>query len=59
MENASQLIFFSNNFGYNKENDILSIPHYAIFLLAENLMNNIFVIVDETVNYNISLILQA
>lgn len=27
----------SNNFGYNKENDILTIPHYAVFLLAEDL----------------------
>ena len=25
----------SNNFGYNKENDILTIPHYAVFVLAQ------------------------
>ena len=25
----------SNNFGYNSENDILTIPHYAVFCLAE------------------------
>ncbi|MBQ0051975.1 MAG: ATP-binding protein [Treponema sp.] len=29
----------ANNFGYNKENDILTIPHYAVFLLAEDLKN--------------------
>lgn len=29
----------ANNFGYNKETDILTIPHYAVFLLAEDLQN--------------------
>lgn len=28
-----------NNFGYNEENNILTIPHYAVFLLAEDLKN--------------------
>lgn len=30
----------SNNFGYNKEKDILTIPHFAVFLLADDLQNN-------------------
>lgn len=30
----------SNNFGYNKEKDILTIPHFAVFLLAHDLQNN-------------------
>lgn len=34
----------SNNFGYNQENDILTIPHYAVFLLAEDLKNGSLVI---------------
>ncbi len=29
----------ANNFGYNAENDILTIPHYAVFLLADDLQN--------------------
>lgn len=29
----------SNNFGYNKENNILTIPHYAVFLLTKDLKN--------------------
>ncbi len=27
----------SNNFGYNSENNILTIPHYAVFMLAQDL----------------------
>ena len=27
----------SNNFGYNEQNDILTIPHYAVFALAEEI----------------------
>lgn len=27
----------SNNFGYDETKDILTIPHYAIFLLAKDL----------------------
>ena len=27
----------SNNFGYNAENDILTIPHYAVFCLADRI----------------------
>lgn len=27
----------SNNFGYNAENDILTIPHYAVFCLADGI----------------------
>lgn len=30
----------SNNFGYNTENDILTIPLYEVFLLAEDIANN-------------------
>lgn len=29
----------ANNFGYNAENRILTIPHYAVFLLAQDLHN--------------------
>lgn len=32
----------ANNFGYNKEKNILTIPHYATFLLAEDLKNGNF-----------------
>ncbi len=31
----------SNNYGYNAENDILTIPLYEVFLLAEDLQNNV------------------
>ncbi|MBR5965732.1 MAG: ATP-binding protein [Treponema sp.] len=34
---AGAIKISSNNFGYNEENDILTIPHYAAFLLAEDL----------------------
>ena len=30
----------TNNFGYNQENDILTIPLYEVFLLADDLANN-------------------
>lgn len=33
-----------NNFGYNKENDILTIPHYAVFLLAQDLADGTLII---------------
>ena len=36
---ASAIKISANNFGYNAENDILTIPHYAVFLLAEDLQN--------------------
>ncbi len=36
---TSAIKISANNFGYNKENDILTIPHYAVFLLAEDLKN--------------------
>ncbi|MBO7133569.1 MAG: hypothetical protein J6W06_05395 [Bacteroidales bacterium] len=29
-----------NNFGYNSERDILTIPQYAVFALADNLKRN-------------------
>lgn len=30
----------ANNFGYNEEHDIFTVPHYAVFLLAEELGEN-------------------
>lgn len=30
----------ANNFGYNAEQNILTIPHYAVFMLAQDLSNN-------------------
>ncbi len=38
--NCTAIKISSNNFGYNKENDILTIPHYAVFALAENIRNS-------------------
>ena len=35
--NCQAIKISSNNFGYNKESNILTIPHYAVFLLAEDL----------------------
>lgn len=35
--NSSAIKISSNNFGYNSENDIFTIPHYAVFLLANDL----------------------
>lgn len=35
--NAKAIKISANNFGYNEENDILTIPHYAVFLLAKEL----------------------
>lgn len=37
--NCQAIKISSNNFGYNKESNILTIPHYAVFLLAEDLKN--------------------
>ncbi|MBR1639444.1 MAG: hypothetical protein IJ688_08670 [Treponema sp.] len=37
--NCTAIKISSNNFGYNKENDILTIPHYAVFALAKNIRN--------------------
>ena len=31
----------TNNYGYNAENDILTIPLYEVFLLADDLANNV------------------
>ena len=31
-----------NNFGYNSEQDILTIPHYAVFALAQDLTQGCF-----------------
>lgn len=35
--NCTAIKISGNNFGYSEENDILTIPHYAAFLLAEEL----------------------
>lgn len=37
--NCTAIKISSNNFGYNKENNILTIPHYEVFLLADDLKN--------------------
>ena len=34
---ATGIKISSNNFGYNKDNNILTIPHYAVFLLANDI----------------------
>ena len=38
--------FSQNNYGYNKENDILTIPLYEVFLLADDLSQNAELIGD-------------
>lgn len=42
--NCTAIKISSNNFGYNRENNILTIPHYAAFLLADDLINNTLVL---------------
>lgn len=37
--NCTAIKISSNNFGYNKENNILTVPHYEVFLLADDLKN--------------------
>lgn len=37
--NCMAIKISANNLGYSKENNILTIPHYAVFMLAEDLKN--------------------